>query len=115
MTKEDLEKEIEDKGVEYADSINYSIPKFSDENGYCWSQVELAYEKGALDFAIPREKCIVDLETQLKTVSFKIINCIKSHLCKMDEDYDKPIISPKFLADTLDQMAIDGFEVEIEK
>lgn len=26
-----------------------------------------------------------------------------------------PIISPKFLADTLDQMVIDGFEVEIEK
>lgn len=51
MTKEELEKEVEDKGVEYADSINYSIPKFSDENGYCWYQVEQAYEKGALDFA----------------------------------------------------------------
>ncbi len=54
-------------------------------------------------------------EAQLKAVSLKIINCIKFHLCKMDEDYDKPIISPKFLADTLDQMAIDGFEMGIEK
>lgn len=41
----------------------------------------------------------------------KIINCIKFHLCKQDEDYDKPIISPKFLSDILDQMAIDGFEL----
>jgi len=41
----------------------------------------------------------------------KILNCIKVHLCKQDEDYDKPIISPKFLSDALDQMAIDGFEV----
>lgn len=47
------------------------------------------------------------LESQL---SLKIINCIKSHLCKQDEDYDKPIISPKFLSDALDQMVIDGFE-----
>lgn len=47
------------------------------------------------------------LESQL---SLKIINCIKSHLCKQDEDYDKPIISPKFLSDALDQMFIDGFE-----
>ena len=54
-------------------------------------------------------------EAQLKAVSLKIISCIKFHLCKMDEDYDKPIISPKFLADILDQMTIDGFEMEIEK
>lgn len=47
------------------------------------------------------------LESQL---SLKIINCIKSHLCKQDEDYDKAIISPKFLSDALDQMMVDGFE-----
>jgi len=40
----------------------------------------------------------------------KIINCIKFHLCKQDEDYDEPIISPKFLSDMLDQMIVDGFE-----
>ena len=48
------------------------------------------------------------LEAHLTT---KIINCIKSHLCKQDEDYDKPVISPKFLADILDQMTMDGFKV----
>jgi len=47
------------------------------------------------------------LEMQL---TLKIINCIRFHLCKADEDYDRPVISPKFLSDTLDQMAIDGFE-----
>lgn len=53
------------------------------------------------------ENRIEELESQL---SLKIINCIKSHLCKQDEDYDKPIISPKFLSDVLDQMVVDGFE-----
>lgn len=42
--------------------------------------------------------------------SLKIINCIKYHLCKQDEDYDKAVISPKFLSDALDQMMVDGFE-----
>lgn len=45
-------------------------------------------------------------------ILLKIINCIKFHLCKQDEDYDKPIISPKFLSDILDQMAVDGFEMD---
>lgn len=57
-----------------------------------------------------RDVTIKELEAQQKSISLKIINCIKSHLCKQDEDYDKPIISPKFLSDTLDQMVIDGFE-----
>ena len=56
-------------------------------------------------------KQVKQLEAQLTT---KIINCIKSHLCKQDEEYDEPIISPKFLSDTLDQMTIDGFEGEIK-
>ena len=67
-----------------------------------------------LGFAEPRENLIkilkeknAKLEAQM---SLKIINCIKSHLCKQDEDYDKPIISPKFLADILDQMTMDGFK-----
>ena len=41
----------------------------------------------------------------------KIVNCIKKHLCIKDEDYTKPIISPKFLEDYLEQMMIDGWEV----
>ena len=59
-----------------------------------------------------KQKEIAELEAQL---TIKIIYCIKSHLCKQDEDYDKPIISPKFLSDTLDQMTIDGFEEIKEK
>ena len=58
----ELKKEVEDEGVKYADSLEYTISKFSDEEGYCWSQVEQAYEKGALDFAEPREKRITELE-----------------------------------------------------
>ena len=58
---------------------------------------------------------IAELEAQLKTVSLKIISCIKIHLCRQDEDYDKEIISPKFLSDILDQMAADGFEEINEK
>lgn len=49
---------------------------------------------------------------ELKAMPSKIIDCIKTHLCKQDEDYDKPVISPKFLSDTLDQMVMDGFEVK---
>jgi hypothetical protein len=55
-------------------------------------------------------KIKIGLETKMELM-LKILNCIKVHLCKQDEDYDKPIISPKFLSDALDQMAIDGFEV----
>lgn len=53
--------------------------------------------------------------TKEEQLTIKIINCIKFHLCKQDKDYDKPIISPKFLIDILDQMMVDGFEVDIEK
>lgn len=63
MSREELEKEIEDKGIKYADSLEYTISKFSDEEG-CWSQVEQAYEKGALDFVEPREKRIAELEQE---------------------------------------------------
>ena len=42
--------------------------------------------------------------------AIKIINTIKYHLCKKDEDYDKPTISPKFLSSYLDLMFVDGFE-----
>lgn len=44
--------------------------------------------------------------------AIKIINAIKHHLCQEDEDYDKPIISPKFLNNYLDLMFLDGFEKE---
>jgi len=38
------------------------------------------------------------------------IECIISHLCVKDADYDNPIISPKFLKDYLDMMVLDGLE-----
>ncbi len=122
MTKEELVKEAED----YA---NKKVPKAEMPN--MWNRFFKSYLAGAE----PKEERIVELESTNKRISdechklvdtlekkqkevveleaqltIKIIYCIKSHLCKQDEDYDKPIISPKFLSDTLDQMAIDGFE-----
>lgn len=82
-------------------------------------------EKGICDICkeTEKDKKIEELEKENKelkkridkvgldnTTLLKIINCIKFHLCKQDEDYDEPIISPKFLSDILDQMVIDGFE-----
>jgi hypothetical protein len=82
-------------------------------------------EKGICDICkeTEKDKKIEELEKENKelkkridkvgldnTTLLKIINCIKFRLCKQDEDYDEPIISPKFLSDILDQMAIDGFE-----
>ena len=64
----DFEKEVEDKGVEYADSLEYTISKFSDTEGYCWSQVEQAYEKGALDFAKPLKQQNDKMRSLLKEI-----------------------------------------------
>lgn len=63
MNREELEKEIEDKGVEYADKQKRTISVHED-SGYSWGQIEQAYEKGALDFAEPREKQIEQLEQE---------------------------------------------------
>ena len=68
MTKEELEKEVEDRGVEYADSIGSAIPKFSDNDGYSWLQVEEAYEKGALDFAEPLMQQNEKMKSLLKEI-----------------------------------------------
>lgn len=68
---EELEKEVEEKGIKYADSLEYTV---SDEEGYSWSQVEEAYEKGALDFAESREKRIVELEAQIEKMK-ECANC----------------------------------------
>ena len=125
MTKEALEKEAK----EYADWFWGASPSMM-------KALANAYIKGAelrekriaeleatnkrisdechklVDTLEKKQKEVVELEAQL---TIKIIYCIKSHLCKQDEDYDKPIISPKFLSDTLDQMVIDGFEGEIKE
>lgn len=47
MMTEELEKEIENKGVEYADKQERTISVHEDIR-YSWGQVEEAYEKGAL-------------------------------------------------------------------
>lgn len=52
MMTEELEKEVEAKGVEYADKQKRTISVHED-SGYSWGQVEQAYEKGALDYAKP--------------------------------------------------------------
>ncbi len=99
MDRDELEKEAEEQAFE-----KYPSPQICDS-------IQLVrhdcYEEGYIDGAGSREKRIAKLESQL---SLKIVNCIKSHLCKQDEDYDKAIISPKFLSDALDQMMVDGFE-----
>ena len=41
-----------------------------------------------------------------------MVKMIRALLCVQDEDYDKPIISPKWLNDYLDQMVCDGKESE---
>lgn len=91
MIKEELRREIEKEAKRRTKGFR------SQEN--CIQ----AYIMGATDFV---EKRMNNPEMNLK-----IVNCIKSQLCKQDEDYDRPIISPKFLSDILDQMLIDGFEI----
>ena len=65
MIKEELEKEAEDKGIKYADSLKVSIKVEDGVEGYAWFQVEQAYERGALDFAEPREKQIAELSKHI--------------------------------------------------
>jgi len=103
IMKEELEKEAE----EYRTHFENELYLF-DNTDIFPKDIEEAYIAGAE----PREKHIVSLEARLTT---KIVSCIKYQLCKQDEDYDKPIISPKFLSDILDQMTIDGFEVPIKE
>ncbi len=88
MDKEELEKEAEDKGVAYTDSLKTDIKVEDGVEGYSWYQVEQAYEKGALDFAEPREKKIADLEEQIE----KMKNCNNcgnyyTESCKGCENY----------------------------
>lgn len=84
MTKKELEKEIEDKGVEYADKQKRTI-SIHEDSGYSWGQIEQAYEKGALDFAEPREKRISELEKEMiQTLindRYKMINKINTIIC----------------------------------
>lgn len=68
------------------------IDMFKDESIETFNKCSKAYELGRSD-----ERT-------------KVLKCIESHLCVRDEDYDKPVLSPKFLKDYLDMMRIDGFE-----
>lgn len=78
----ELKKEVENKGIEYTNSIDCLVPEFSDATDYAWSQVEGAYEKGALDFAEPREKHILELEAQIEQLQ-KVNNDQKETLKKV--------------------------------
>lgn len=104
----DICKETEkDKKIEELEKENEELRKKylqATDDGTSWAHLKsLEKENEELRKRIDK----VDLDD---IILIKIINCIKFHLCKQDEDYDKPIISPKFLSDILDQMAIDGFE-----
>lgn len=63
MTKEELKQEAEEKAFNYADEQDVSTSTWVDKD-YTYIQVVNAYEKGALDFAEPREKRIAELEKE---------------------------------------------------
>ena len=73
MIKEELKKEVEDKGVEYANNETPPKGEWIDA-GYSYGQIVKAYEKGALDFAEPREKRIEELEAQIEKMK-RCENC----------------------------------------
>ncbi len=70
MTKEELEKEAEEKAGIYFNNLEVDHGNVSD-NRFSGYDVFVAYKKGALDFAGPREKRITELETQIE----KMKNC----------------------------------------
>lgn len=67
MTDKELEKEVEDRGVEYANKQERIISVHED-SGYSWGQVEQAYEQGALDFAKPLKQQNEKMKSLLKEV-----------------------------------------------
>lgn len=54
-----------------------------------------------------KECALEGIEYGLAEGRKEVIIKIKELLCKKDEDYDKPVLSPKFLSDYLDQIRMD--------
>ncbi len=79
MNSEQLKQEAEDKGIIYADSLKVDIKVEDGVDGYAWYQVEQAYERGALDFAEPRELKIAELERENTGLREKLKpeNCLR--------------------------------------
>lgn len=67
MNIEELKKEAEEKAGVYFDSLDIDHGNVSDAPFSAYDIVT-AYEKGALDFAEPREKRIAELEEANKTL-----------------------------------------------
>ena len=67
MNKEELKQEAEDKAFAYADMQDTSTSEWADKK-YTYIQIVNAYERGALDFAEPREKRISELEAQIARI-----------------------------------------------
>ena len=63
--KEELKQEAEEKASIYFDSLDYDHGDVSD-TPFSDYDVFVAYKKGALDFAEPREKRIAELEAEVK-------------------------------------------------
>lgn len=87
----ELEKEAEEQSIKYADSLECTIPKFSDEEGYCWTQIADAYEKGYIAGAHTIQwhdlrKDPEDLPKEEKTVQVLFRNCnvIREYNCIYD-------------------------------
>ena len=76
MTKEELKQEAEEKAGIYFDSLDYDHGNVSD-TPFSAYDVFTAYEKGAMDFAEPREKRIEELEDKLSRVKNILLSYIE--------------------------------------
>lgn len=83
----ELEEEIEAKGVEYTDKQKRTISVHED-SGYSWGQVEEAYERGALDFAKPREEQIEQLKKENEELKEKLKCAEKARDYWKDSSFD---------------------------
>ena len=71
MTRKELKEEAEEKAGVYFDSLDIDHGNVSD-TPFSAYDVFVAYEKGALDFAEPREKRIEELEARCNELFFQV-------------------------------------------
>lgn len=76
MTKAELEKEAEEKASVYFNSLDIDNGNVSD-TPFSAYDVFVAYEKGALEFAEPREKRIAELEAQIEKMKRDVMRNVK--------------------------------------
>lgn len=84
MTKEELKKEAEEKAEIYFNSLEVDDGNVSDTR-FSSYDIFVAYEKGAFDFAEPREKRIAELEALIHAERKRQEQCDDIHLRKIAE------------------------------